>query len=104
MIFRRHLFVCTSGGTCPLAGSCEVHAALKKAVKSRGLDDVRVNRSGCLDQCGNGPMVVVYPEGRWYAGVRPEDAEELIETDIVRGQALARLRFDPAKKKPKPPK
>ncbi len=40
---------------------------LKSAVKEAGLDDVRVQKSGCLDHCEYGPTCVVYPEGIWYA-------------------------------------
>ena len=36
-------------------------------------DRIRVNKSGCMAQCGFGPMVVVHPEDVWYAGVRVAD-------------------------------
>ena len=38
----------------------------QNAAKERGLDDVRVQKSGCLDYCENGPTCVVYPEGEWF--------------------------------------
>ena len=38
---------------------------------------MRVNKSGCLDQCEHGPTVVVYPDAVWYGRVQPEDAEEI---------------------------
>ncbi len=31
---------------------------------------VRANKSGCLDQCEQGVVVVVYPEQVWYGGVQ----------------------------------
>lgn len=52
---------------------------------------VRANRSGCLDQCEHGPTVVVYPEGVWYGGVKPEDVVEIIESHVVKGQPVDRL-------------
>lgn len=65
---------------------------LKKSVAAAGLQGtVRVNRSGCFSQCGHGPMVVVYPAGHWYAGVRPEDTEEIVSQDIVGGRPVMRL-------------
>jgi hypothetical protein len=70
-IWARHVFVCTSGKYCPeVDGDGRgVHARLKERVAAEGLNTtVRVNHSGCLDQCGHGPMIVVYPESVWYCG------------------------------------
>jgi NADH:ubiquinone oxidoreductase subunit E len=62
--YERRVFVCTFGKTCAADGGDEVHAELKSRVKAAGLKHrVRVNRAGCMSQCGHGPMVVVYPEG-----------------------------------------
>jgi (2Fe-2S) ferredoxin len=41
-------------------------AAIKRAAKEAGLEDVRVQKSGCLDFCEFGTTAVVYPEGIWY--------------------------------------
>ena len=74
--FERHVFVCTSGSWCPRidGDGLGVHARLKQAVAAAGLKGrVRVNHAGCMDQCGHGPMVVVYPEGVWYGGVTVDD-------------------------------
>jgi len=78
------VFVCTSGEYCPFDGSVEVHQFLKDGVKARGLKKtVRVNKSGCLDQCGNGPMVVVYPENVWYSHVTLEKAARILDEHLV---------------------
>jgi (2Fe-2S) ferredoxin len=90
--FERHVFVCVSGKTCPDQGGVELHQALKSAAVLRcGKVRVRVNKSGCLAQCGHGPMVVVYPENVWYAGVRVEDVPEIVEEHLVRGRPVERL-------------
>jgi (2Fe-2S) ferredoxin len=87
--FKRHVFVCTSGEYCPHDGSEEIHRMLKDGVGARGLKkDVRINKSGCLDQCGNGPMVVIYPENVWYAGVTPEKAGRILEEHLVGGRPV----------------
>lgn len=92
--FERHVFVCVSGGTCPAEGGEAVHAAMKDLAKQHcGAVRVRVNKSGCLGQCGHGPMVAVYPENVWYAGVRPEDVAELVATHLVGGLPVERLLF-----------
>lgn len=98
-MFERHVFVCTSGEWCPTVDGdgLGVHAALKARVTDSGLAErVRVNHSGCFSQCGNGPMVVVYPEGIWYAAVSPADAGEIVERHLIGGQPVERLRFRPA--------
>ncbi len=98
-VFERHVFVCTHGDWCPAVDGdgLGVHARLKQLVRDRGLAGrVRVNHSGCFSQCGNGPMAVVYPDGVWYAALTPDDAEELVDRHLVRGEPVERLRYDPA--------
>jgi (2Fe-2S) ferredoxin len=88
--YRHHVFVCTSGKTCPLAGSAEVHAILKKTVAASGIrDSVRVNHAGCMNQCGHGPMVVVYPDDVWYAGVDEAGARRIVAEHLVGGHVVA---------------
>jgi NADP-reducing hydrogenase subunit HndC len=94
-IYKSHVFVCVSGKTCPQEGAQEVFDALRKSVSEHGLKtSVRINKAGCLDQCGNGPVLVVYPEGTWYARVRPEDCQEIVESHLIGGQAVERLLYD----------
>lgn len=94
--FEMHLFVCTSGGTCPHQGSVAVHAYLKEAVARAGLrGKVRVNHAGCLDQCGHGPNLVVYPENIWYSHVTREEAEVIFTEHILGGRPVERLMFRP---------
>jgi (2Fe-2S) ferredoxin len=95
-IWEMHVFVCTSGKVCAEVDGdgLGVHAALKRQVAAAGLKNrVRVNHSGCMDQCGYGPMVVVYPETVWYAGVRPEDVEEIVQQHLLGGKPVERLRY-----------
>jgi (2Fe-2S) ferredoxin len=70
-----------------------VHARLKKLVKADPAlkERVRINHSGCLDQCGFGPLVVVYPENVWYWGVQPSDVEEIVREHLVGGRPVQRL-------------
>jgi len=101
MRFRHHLFVCENRrdgsdprGCCAARGGEEVRAALKAELKRLGLSaTARANAAGCLDACADGPVVVVYPEGVWYARVRPEDVAEIVESHLVRGQPVERLRL-----------
>lgn len=98
--FEKHVFVCTSGEYCPqLDGDSKaIHQALKDAVAQAGLKGkVRVNNSGCLDQCGHGPNMVVYPEGVWYSHVKLEDVPVIVAEHLAGGRPVERLRYHPPK-------
>lgn len=97
--FQRHVFVCVNEreagdprGCCAERGAQAVAAAFKQKAHERGLKRVvRVNKAGCLDQCARGVTVVVYPEGVWYGGVRPEDVDEILDRHVIGGQPVERL-------------
>ena len=92
--FERHVFVCVRGKACPDQGAVELHAELKRvAAEHCGKVRLRVNKSGCLAQCGHGPVIAVYPEGVWYAGVTAGDVPELIEEHLIGGRPVERLLF-----------
>lgn len=94
-IYKKHVFVCTSGKTCPLQGSEEVLSALRKEISERGLKKViRINKAGCLDQCGHGPMAVIYPEQTWYAHLTAEDVKQIVEEDLLGDKPVERLLYD----------
>ena len=92
--YKHHVFVCTSGSKCPGRGAEAVHAALKHGVKQAGLKGVvRVNHAGCMNQCGHGPIVVVYPEDTWYAQVDVAGARRIVAEHLVRGRAVEKYRY-----------
>ena len=99
MRFRHHLFICENRrpdsapkGSCAARGGEAVRQAFKSELQRRGLtEEIRANAAGCLDLCAQGPVVVVYPEGTWYAGVRPEDVAEIVEQHLVGGRPVERL-------------
>ncbi|HEX4931530.1 MAG TPA: (2Fe-2S) ferredoxin domain-containing protein [Gemmatimonadaceae bacterium] len=92
--YRYHVFVCSFGKTCEKAGGVTVFQAMKREAKQAGLGDtVRVNKAGCMNQCGHGPMVVVYPEDTWYGGVDEEGGRRIVQEHLVRGTPVASLRY-----------
>ena len=89
-----HVFVCTHGEYCPFDGSREVHRFLKEQIARHQLQRrIRVNQAGCFNQCGNGPMVVVYPEDVWYGGVTLERARRIIEEHLAGIGPVEDLRY-----------
>jgi (2Fe-2S) ferredoxin len=99
--FEHHIFICTNQrppehprGGCDPAGQAALQLRFKQELAARRLKGrVRANKAGCLDQCEHGPNVVIYPEGVWYGGVRLEDVAEIIESHIVNGLPVERLRM-----------
>ncbi len=93
--YQKHVFVCTHGPFCWFDGDPDgLLEALKKRAAAAGLkDDVRINRAGCLNACGHGPAVVVYPDCVWYGHVQESDADELFESHILAGEPLQRLQL-----------
>ena len=99
--FERHIFICCNQrppdhprGSCDPDADDGLQKAFKKALAERGLNRrIRANRSGCLDQCEHGPTVVVYPEGVWYGFVTDADIPDIIDSHIVGGIPVARLRL-----------
>lgn len=98
--FERHIFICTNSrppdnpkGCCAAKGSEAIAAKFKEELHRRGFKGkVRANKAGCLDQCELGPSIVVYPEGVWYGRVTLEDVNEIIESHIIGGKPVERLR------------
>jgi len=63
-------------------------------VHERGMKGrVRANAAGCLDQCARGVTVVVYPEQVWYGGVTAADVSEIVDSHLVGGVPVDRLRI-----------
>jgi (2Fe-2S) ferredoxin len=98
--YQRHVFVCTVGDTCPVQGDVEKYVkTLRTGVVTAGRQvEVRVNKAGCFSQCGHGPMIVVYPENVWYAGVQESDLPEILESHLLNGVPVKRLIYDPGVK------
>lgn len=102
--FVYHIFVCTNvrppdnpKGCCAAKGSEAIVDTFKEELHRRGLrGKVRANKAGCLDACELGPTVVIYPDGVWYQRVTPEDVLEIIESHIVGGKPVERLRMSPS--------
>ena len=98
-----HIFVCCNQrpdghprGCCDPEGKAALQQALKAELGRCGLTGrVRANKAGCLDQCELGPVIVIYPQGIWYGGVRVEDVPRIVQQTILRGRVLEDLVIPP---------
>lgn len=99
--FEHHVFVCCNQrpaghprGCCDPTASGELRDCFKKAFKAAGLGaTVRANQCGCLDQCEQGPVIVIYPQAIWYGPVTPADVPRIVEETIVGGRILEDLQI-----------
>lgn len=88
---RKHVLVCVNRD-CADKGGVETLGLLRQGLKDRGLSrSVRTTRVMCLGRCGEGPCVVVYPDGVWYRQVTPAEAPEVLESHLVEDRPVGRL-------------
>ena len=97
-----HVFVCT-GTSCSAVDSAEVKAAFERELLARGIlfgkekkgknprGNIVLTECASVGFCAIGPAVMVYPDGIWYAQVRPADVTEIIEEHILNGRVVERL-------------
>jgi (2Fe-2S) ferredoxin len=96
---KHHIFVCGSyrvtgeaKGVCQRKDSSALLQYVETEVSDRGLGDVMVSGSGCLKLCENGPLMVVYPEGHWYAGLDEEKVDQILDS-LEEGRPAEELLF-----------
>ena len=87
---EKHILVCHGTG-CTSSKSPLILERLKKIIEEKNIQNVRVIQTGCFGLCAKGPIVIIRPEDVFYAQVKPEDAEEIIEKHIQNGEIVERL-------------
>ena len=99
--FEQHVFFCMNkredGRPCCGERGAEIaqkHA--KRRIKELGLnghEKIRINQAGCLDRCDEGPVLVIYPQGTWYTYIDTSDIDDIIDTHLVGGKVVERLKI-----------
>jgi len=46
-----------------------------------------------MGRCGQGPVLVIYPEGIWYTFKNEADLDEIIAQHLVNGNVVKRLQL-----------
>ena len=87
---EKHILVCHGTG-CTSSKSPEILENFRKILREKNIDNVRVIKTGCFGLCAKGPIVIIRPEDTFYAMVKPEDCEEIIQSHIIEGKKVNRL-------------
>ena len=83
---KHHIFVCGSfrptgaQGVCHKKESAQILQHLTTELEDRGLVDVMVSSTGCMNVCNSGPVLVIYPENVWYKQATIATAEAILES------------------------
>jgi len=99
MAVKNYILVC--GGTaCESAKGHEIYQQLLAEAEKQGVaDDVQIVKTGCFGFCEQGPIVKVLPDDNFYVQVAPEDAQEIIAENIIKGRVVQRLKYKEEGKK-----
>ena len=87
---EKHILVC--GGTgCTSSKSHIIIKKLKELIKQENIENVKVIQTGCFGLCAKGPIVIIRPEDTFYALVKVEDVQDIIDIHIKQGKIVERL-------------
>ena len=95
--YAHHVLVCTGSFCTPDRGGRRLYALLPTLLQREGLlygpGRVKRGETPCLGVCAGGPIVVVYPEGIWYAGVTPALLERIVVEHLRDGRVVQEAVF-----------
>ncbi len=87
---EKHILVCRGTG-CTSSKSPKIIENFRRIIEEKNIKNVRVIQTGCFGLCAKGPIVIIRPEETFYAHVKPEDCEEIIQSHICEGKKVERL-------------
>ena len=95
--YARHVLVCTGGFCSPDRRGQRLYSLLAVLLERENLlfgpDRVKRGETPCLGVCSGGPIVVVYPEGVWYAGVNDALLERIVVEHLRDGRIVREAVF-----------
>lgn len=91
---KREILVCCGTG-CKSSSSQDIVNNLTTEINNAGLSDlVQVRITGCFGFCEKGPIVKVDPDNVFYVHVKPEDAKEIVERHLMKGNIIEELLYE----------
>lgn len=91
--YKRHIIVC-GGSACTSTGCQDIFDKVEAQMTDAGLmDKIKLIKSGCFGLCAAGPVVLVFPEGAFYAQVKLDDVDRIIEKHFIEGEIQRDLLF-----------
>jgi NADH:ubiquinone oxidoreductase subunit F (NADH-binding)/(2Fe-2S) ferredoxin/NAD-dependent dihydropyrimidine dehydrogenase PreA subunit len=85
--------LCT-GTACRASRTIPFKQMLEAELEKHDLKDkVKILATGCHGFCEQGPVMVIRPKGIFYCHVKPEDAAEIVERTIIKGEPIERLLY-----------
>lgn len=95
--YTRHVLVCVGGFCSPDRRGRELYALLPALLEREDLlfgpRRVKRGETPCLGVCTAGPIVVVYPDGVWYAGVTPQLLDRIVVQHLRDGRPVEEAVF-----------
>jgi len=80
-----HFFICNSyrvtgepQGVCNKKGAADLLQYLETEILDRDMDGA-VSSTGCLKVCTKGPVMVLYPHGKWFGEVTEEKIDAILD-------------------------
>src|SRR3954466_13504064 len=105
--YSRHVLVCTGSFCSPERRGREIYSLLAELLQREDLlfgpERVKRGETPCLGVCSNGPIVVVYPDGIWYADVTPQLLERIVVEHLKNGRPVADAIFHRLERGRQPP-
>ena len=80
-----------SGAHCGQRIGGQLYERFKSELRRRGLDDVLLSPNACIAQHAAGCMVMVYPDGIWYAVDSLDAVNRIIDEHLVGGRPVDEL-------------
>jgi NADH:ubiquinone oxidoreductase subunit F (NADH-binding)/(2Fe-2S) ferredoxin len=98
-VARSHVLIGIDAGSL-MAGARAVQTELVQEINKQGLaGEVSVLETGSFGLTGQGVVLIVYPEGLYYANVTKDDVAELVEEHLLKGRLVKRLLLTQAPKR-----
>lgn len=89
---RRHVLLCAGPDCVDVPAGEAAWNYLKKRIAELKLDRAPTHvfrtKCHCLRICTAGPILVVQPDGVWYAGATPEVIERVLQEHVLGGRVV----------------